>query len=296
MAVSTTLCAASAALVSSALSSMHRHSLDVTPLTNGVLAGLVASCAGGSSMPAHFALISGLAAGAIYHGASRGIKRLGIDDPLDAVAVHLFGGAWGCVSVGLFATRDEMDGASDYGLMTGGGGLQFGIQLLGVLAIAGWAAVIITPLTFALYWGNFLRVPLGDELAGLDRASHGGLAYVDGADPMRKSARPSTQAGASSPTQSPSGSPVARDSRKAENFPYHSLRDPLRRMQAKPRLVVFPDTSPSKGTASEIEHSDECMDGIAAAFNLPLTEREWGSEGPSVEEGDIPGMVSPSSS
>lgn len=50
------------------------------------------------------ALIIGLLSGAIYVGASRFVANvLKVDDPLDAVAVHCFCGAWGLIAASLFA-------------------------------------------------------------------------------------------------------------------------------------------------------------------------------------------------
>lgn len=54
------------------------------------------------------AVIIGLVAGVVYYGASKGMAHaLHLDDPLDAVAVHLCCGFWGVVAVGLFAAKGE---------------------------------------------------------------------------------------------------------------------------------------------------------------------------------------------
>lgn len=56
---------------------------------------------------------------------------LKVDDPVGAVAVHGFNGAWGTLAVGLFAT--------DGGLFYGGGAHLLGVQSLGVVSIAAYA-------------------------------------------------------------------------------------------------------------------------------------------------------------
>ena len=62
------------------------------------------------------------------------LKKLRIDDPLDASPVHFFAGAWGVVAAGLFATEFNTTSAygtspDDYGAFYGGGGKQLGIQV-----------------------------------------------------------------------------------------------------------------------------------------------------------------------
>ena len=113
------------------------------------------------------------------------LKKLKIDDPLDAAPVHFFSGAWGCIAVGLFGTKENiaaswgLGDASDakYGAFYGGGGEQLGIQIAGVLAIAAWTCVMSGIAFFAMKYMGILRVSKEDELAGLDESHHGGAAY-----------------------------------------------------------------------------------------------------------------------
>ena len=52
------------------------------------------------------ALIIGFLSGALYVGASWFVaNKLKVDDPLDAVAVHCFCGAWGLMAAALFAAK-----------------------------------------------------------------------------------------------------------------------------------------------------------------------------------------------
>lgn len=59
----------------------------------------------------------------------------------------------------------------------GGWGLV-GAQVIEVLVIVGWVSVTMGPLFYALHKLGILRIPVEDEIAGLDVSSHGGYAYV----------------------------------------------------------------------------------------------------------------------
>merc|ERR1712070_338051 len=104
-----------------------------------------------------------------------------IDDPLDASPVHMFCGAWGVISVGLFATKYNVEQAygtsEDYGIFYGAGPAQLGIQLLGIFCIVSWS-MLNSALVFGLLKSmKMLRVPPEDEMLGLDESHHGGAAY-----------------------------------------------------------------------------------------------------------------------
>jgi ammonia channel protein AmtB len=58
------------------------------------------------------ALTIGLISGIVYVAASRLVSHvLKIDDPLDAVAVHAFCGAWGLIAAALFAAEEPTEAA-----------------------------------------------------------------------------------------------------------------------------------------------------------------------------------------
>jgi len=90
---------------------------DVGALCNGILIGLVSITAGCNNVEPWAALIIGALASVVYGLAIRLMRKLKIDDPVEASAVHGFGGIWGLFVVGLF-DRDE-------GVFYGGG--QLGI-------------------------------------------------------------------------------------------------------------------------------------------------------------------------
>ena len=105
---------------------------------------------------------------------------LRVDDPVGAVAVHMFNGIWGTIAVGLFATNTapaysiaDAAGNEMVGLFYGGGFKLLGIQLLGMGATAAWTAITIT-VTFLIIKAIFgLRASEEEELTGLDVTEHG---------------------------------------------------------------------------------------------------------------------------
>ena len=97
--------------------------------------------------------------------------KLHIDDPVGAVAVHFGNGLLGTICVGLFACgTDTMPKAQ--GLFYGGGFKLLGTQLLGLLCIGVWTAVLMT-ITFVVVKHTVgLRVA-EEEITGLDKLEHG---------------------------------------------------------------------------------------------------------------------------
>lgn len=51
------------------------------------------------------ACLIGMIGGLIFIATSSWLKKLQIDDPLDASPVHFFCGIWGLLAVGIFATK-----------------------------------------------------------------------------------------------------------------------------------------------------------------------------------------------
>ena len=101
---------------------------------------------------------------------------LHIDDPVGAVGVHMMNGIWGTIAVGLFAT-DTAPGFAKAGikegLFYGGGFNQLGLQLLGFVAVAGWAAVTMFFAFSLVKLTVGLRVTEEEEILGLDVTEHG---------------------------------------------------------------------------------------------------------------------------
>ncbi|KJE90722.1 ammonium transporter [Capsaspora owczarzaki ATCC 30864] len=171
IAITTTLSGAFAALaVLLAVKAMQRRWSLLIAL-NAVLAGLVAICSGCATVPHWAAVIIGAFAGLQLLLTSHLMVRFKIDDPLDAIAVHLGGGIVGTIGSGLFA-REE-------GLVFTGDFSQLGIQLLGILCVCSWTCAWSFLVFFALRRAGMLRVSEKAELEGLDVYTHREPSYPE---------------------------------------------------------------------------------------------------------------------
>ena len=150
---------------------------DVSMCLNASLAGLVAITAPCDVTDCLGAAIIGFVAGLlVVFGVWLLDYKLHVDDPVGAVAVHMMNGIWGTIAVGLFATETApgfaMAGITE-GLFYGGGFKLLGLQLLGVLTVGAWAAIMITITFFVIKAVIGLRVSEEEEITGLDATEHG---------------------------------------------------------------------------------------------------------------------------
>ncbi len=146
---------------------------DVSMMCNGLLAGLVAITAPCAFVSPAGGLIIGLLSGILVVEVTLFVERkLRIDDPVGAIAVHGANGIWGVLALGLFADGTYGDGLNGVkgtvkGLFYGDAG-QFVAELIGAatnvvfVGIAGW---LMFKLLDKLV-GN--RVSTDVELYGLD--------------------------------------------------------------------------------------------------------------------------------
>lgn len=143
---------------------------DVSMTYNAALAGLVGITAGCDAVDAVGAAVIGVVCGILIVLAIEFFDKIAkIDDPVGTVSVHCVCGAAGTVLTGLFATGET----TEAGLFYGGGAHFLGIQVLGVLAVAAYVAVVITIVFLAIKHTIGLRVKPEEELAGLDVSEHG---------------------------------------------------------------------------------------------------------------------------
>lgn len=150
---------------------------DVSMTYNAALAGLVGITAGCDAVDAVGAAIIGMVCGVLIVLAVEFFDKVAkIDDPVGAVSVHCVCGATGTILTGLFATGVT----TEAGLFYGGGVHFLGIQVLGVLSVAVYVAVIITVVFLALKHTIGLRAKAEDEIAGLDVSEHGLLTAYAG--------------------------------------------------------------------------------------------------------------------
>ena len=152
---------------------------DISMCLNASLAGLVAITAGCDVTDALGAIVIGAIAGLLVcFGVWLLDYKLRVDDPVGAVAVHMCNGIWGTLAVGLFATTTA-PGSQFTGLFYGGGIDLLIKQIVGIVSVAAWTAVMIT-ITFMVIKKIFgLRVDPQEELIGLDIEEHGSEAYPE---------------------------------------------------------------------------------------------------------------------
>ena len=178
--VTTTIAPAIATVVCMIFTWIKYGKPDVSMCLNASLAGLVAITAGCDVTDALGSIIIGAVAGVlVVFGVWFLDYKLHIDDPVGAVAVHMFNGIWGTIAVGLFATTTA-PGSEFCGLFYGGGFKLLGLQLLGVLSVGAWTAITITITFFVIKATVGLRVSEEEEITGLDATEHGlPSAYAD---------------------------------------------------------------------------------------------------------------------
>ena len=181
---------------------------DVSMCLNASLAGLVAITAPCDVTDCAGAAIIGVVAGLLVVFAvwfNDNITH--VDDPVGAVAVHMFNGIWGTVAVGLFATSSapgfKLAGIKE-GLFYGGGLEQLGKQLGGMGVTIAWTVVTIFIAFTVIRMTVGLRVSEDEEITGLDTTEHGlpsayaGFAIMDIANTMTMSVNENTNLGSDS--------------------------------------------------------------------------------------------------
>ena len=141
---------------------------------SGSVAGLVAITPACGFVNPVGAILVGLVAGAVCALAVTFKNKLGYDDALDVVGVHLVGGITGTLMIGVVADRE----------FAGTDSLLYGLDptLLGKQAVAAGAVLAYS------FVGTFLialllkvtigiRVPEEEEITGIDQVTHAETAY-----------------------------------------------------------------------------------------------------------------------
>ena len=154
---------------------------DLSMMLNGAIAALVAITAACAFVSPWAAIVIGLVAGGIVVVGVLAVERLGIDDPVGAVAAHGMSGVWGTLSLGFFTVPGLADklATGHGGLFYGGGLHQLGIQALGLAAVGAFTFTA----SYAVLW--LFKVTVGIraepevETAGLDVSEHGMWGYPE---------------------------------------------------------------------------------------------------------------------
>ena len=229
--VTTTVAAATSTISTMVFTWIKNKKPDVSMTLNGSLAGLVAVTAGCANVDVVGAFFIGLVAGILVDVAVEVIdKKLHVDDPVGAIAVHGINGLWGTIAVGLFSTGiNPVGDSAQKGLFYGGGFNMLGVQLLGIVCIAAWTTVCMIGLFFLLKKTVGLRASMAEEIEGLDKHEHGLVsAYANFApvplaaemldpDMSTEKAAPAKNAPAAIPSM-PEAIPVVHASERTEKL------------------------------------------------------------------------------
>src|ERR687886_919084 len=143
IALTTNLAAGAGVLGAMLMSYLYRRNIDVGMAGNGAIAALVAITAACAFVDPWASIVVGFVAGVVMYVTLISVDKIGVDDPLGAIAAHGMGGIWGTLSTGLFATPAlaESAGVGGPGLFYGGGFAQLGIQALGIIAAGGFTFI-----------------------------------------------------------------------------------------------------------------------------------------------------------
>ena len=173
-----TTVAACAGLLGWAIVDRIRHGA-VTSLgsASGLIAALVAITPACGAVSPLGAIAIGAIAGIVCCLAIEWKFRLGYDDSLDVVGVHLVGGIIGTLLIGLFATEAAPSGRA--GLIYGGGFELLGIQSIATVAVLAYSFAVTWLIAKALQKTIGLRIPEEHEVAGIDEHAHAERAYED---------------------------------------------------------------------------------------------------------------------
>ena len=148
---------------------------DLSMCLNGILAGLVAITAPCNWVTPGGSFIIGLVGGVLVVYSVIFFDKIGVDDPVGALSVHLANGVWGTFSVGLFASG--IGGIT--GLFYGGGTSQLISQITGIVSVAVYVLIVSTICWLIIKAVMGLRVSEEEEREGLDIGEHGMEAYPD---------------------------------------------------------------------------------------------------------------------
>jgi Amt family ammonium transporter len=163
--VTTSLAASAGAIAALITSYIKFKTYDITMVLNGILAGLVGITAGADKMGVLDAVWVGAIGGILVVLGVIAFDKLKIDDPVGALAVHLIGGIWGTLAVGIFG---ELAGLN-----------QLLSQFIGIAAVGAFCFGSSWLIFFTLKRTVGIRVDEKEEIEGLDINEHQMRAYPD---------------------------------------------------------------------------------------------------------------------
>ncbi len=143
---------------------------------SGAVAGLVAITPACAFVAPWAAVVIGFIAGILCALAVSLKYKFGFDDSLDVVGVHLVGGIWGSLAIGLFGASAVNSIGLD-GLFYGGGTALLGKQALGVALVAGYSFIATLIIGYAIEKTIGFRIAKDAEIEGIDLKEHAESAY-----------------------------------------------------------------------------------------------------------------------
>ncbi|MFC4945364.1 ammonium transporter [Pseudonocardia sp. GCM10023141] len=153
---------------------------DGKPTTLGAASGAVAGLVAITPAAGYVSPLGGIAIGFIAGllcALAVGLKfRLGFDDSLDVVGVHLVGGLVGTLLIGFFGTVSVNSLGAD-GLFYGGGLAQLGKQAVAAFTVLGYSFVVTTILALIIKYTIGFRIKDEAEVVGIDENEHAETAY-----------------------------------------------------------------------------------------------------------------------
>jgi Amt family ammonium transporter len=154
---------------------------DLSMMLNGAIGALVAITAACAFVAPWAAIVIGFVAGVIVVLGVLAVDKVGIDDPIGAIAAHGMSGVWGTLSLGFLTVPalSEKLATGTGGLFYGGGFHQLGIQALGLVAVGAFTftASFLILLLFKVTVG--IRTEPEVEQMGLDVSEHGMWGYPE---------------------------------------------------------------------------------------------------------------------
>jgi ammonium transporter, Amt family len=136
---------------------------------SGAVAGLVAITPACNILTPFWGIVLGILVGAVCCISIELKYKLGFDDSLDVVGIHLIGGVVGTLYIGIFG--------SGIGLLSTGKFNQLGAQAIGGFGVAIYSFVMAYAIGWVIQKTMGFRITNEDEVAGVDSIVHGEEAY-----------------------------------------------------------------------------------------------------------------------
>ena len=166
--ITNTMLAAAAGGMSCFITSLivHKGTVSIEKMLNGIVAGLVGITAGCAVVEPMGALGIGFTVGiVVFFGEELILHVFKIDDPVNVISAHGLAGAWGTMALAIFAPVENLPLKDAW--------LQLGVQAQGALAVFVWGFGAGLILFGLLRMFSFLRVTEEAEESGLNVHEHG---------------------------------------------------------------------------------------------------------------------------